>query len=91
MKSLLLLLVALAIWACERQEEDSAALPPPDALGAALPDERNMSKPPAVVPKPADQAELDRMILAGFTPHADHLHPPGVDNCPLSKGADVVM
>ena len=87
----LMLLVGLAITACERQAEDSAAVPPPAAPGTALPAEAKISKPPAVVPKPADQAELDRMILAGFTPHANHLHPPGVDECPLSKGADVVM
>ena len=49
------------------------------------------SKPAAVVPKPAEQAQLDRMILAGYTPHADHLHPPGVNECPLSQGTDAVM
>lgn len=87
----LLLLVALATAGCERPAEDSAAVPPPAAPGAALPSEAKISKPPAVVPKPADQAELDRMILAGFTPHANHLHPPGVNECPLSKGTDVVM
>lgn len=87
----LMLLVGLALSACERQEEDRAAGPPPAAPGTALRAEANMSKPPAVVPKPADQAELDRMILAGFTPHSDHLHPPGVNQCPLSKGTDVVM
>jgi hypothetical protein len=90
MKSLLLL-VALAISACERQEKNSAAVPPPAAPGTALPAEAKISMPPAVIPKPSDQAELDRMILAGFTPHADHLHPPGAKECPLSKGTDAVM
>ena len=31
------------------------------------------------------------MILAGYTPHADHLHPPGVNECPLTKGSEIVM
>ena len=40
---------------------------------------------------PKDQAQLDRMILAGYTPHMDHLHPPGVNECPLTKGTEAVM
>ena len=49
------------------------------------------SKAPLVVPLPKDQAELDRMILAGYTPHGNHLHPPGVKKCPLAKGSEAVM
>jgi hypothetical protein len=41
---------------------------------------------------PKDQKELDRLILAGYTPHGNHLHPPGVKNCPLAKeGNEAVM
>ena len=41
---------------------------------------------------PKDQAELDRMILAGYTPHGNHLHPPGVKKCPLAQeGNEAVM
>jgi hypothetical protein len=41
---------------------------------------------------PKDQKELDRLILAGYTPHGEHLHPPGVKNCPLAKeGNEAVM
>jgi len=87
----LVVLVGLAIAGCQRQEDNRDAVPRQVAPGTALSTEANMSKPSAVVLKPTDQAELDRMILAGFTPHADHLHPPGVSQCPLSKGTDVVM
>jgi hypothetical protein len=31
------------------------------------------------------------MILAGFTPHGDHLHPSGVHECRLIKGSEAVM
>lgn len=87
----LMLLIALALTACEREAEDSAAVPPPAAPDAMLSAPTQASKPPAVVPKPGDQAQLDRMILAGYTPHSDHLHPPGVDECPMSQGSEAVM
>ena len=86
-----MLLVALVISACDRESGKTAAVPAPAAPDATLPTQAPASKPPAVVPMPKDQAELDRMILAGFTPHADHLHPPGVDECPLMKGSEAVM
>ena len=56
-----------------------------------MPGDVRQSRPPSVLPKPEDQAELDRMILAGYTPHADHLHPPGVKSCPLAQGGEAVM
>jgi hypothetical protein len=87
----LLVMVALAVSACEGQEKDSSTVAPPTAPASALPEEARITKPPAVIPKPGNQADLYRMILAGFTPHADHLHPPGVNECPLSKSTDVVM
>ena len=85
------LMLALAATACERETPDSAAAPVPPAPGATLPGEAPAKQSASVVPKPDDQAQLDRMILAGYTPHADHLHPPGVKSCPLSKGNEVVM
>jgi hypothetical protein len=56
-----------------------------------LPAQSRQSQPPKIIPMPKDQAELDRMILAGFTPHGDHLHPPGVKECPLAQGSEAVM
>jgi hypothetical protein len=86
-----MLLAALVVGACacERQPQDSAA----PAINAenVLASPGPVSKPPALIPMPADKAELDRLILAGYTPHADHLHAPGVNECPLTKGSDVVM
>lgn len=84
------LFAALALAACERASEpagDNAIIGP----GSSLASQARATKPPAVVPKPEDQAKLDDMILAGYTPHADHLHAPGVNECPLTKGSDAVM
>lgn len=87
----LFLLIALGASACGREAPKGTAVPAP-ALPATLTPAQNVSKKSAsVVPIPKDQAQLDRMILAGYTPHAGHLHPPGVNECPLTKGNEVVM
>ena len=82
------LLIALASGACDREEKRSAAPPSPTPVEVPT---APASKPAAVVPMPTDQAELDRMILAGYTPHGTHLHPPGVKECPLTQGSEAVM
>ena len=81
-------LVVLGACGCEREGRESAAAP---AVETVAPMQAPASKPPALIPKPADPAELDRLILAGYTPHSDHLHAPGVNECPLTKGSEVVM
>lgn len=91
-----MILLVLALTACGRSPEPAAE--PAETDRAAAAEALNVvganaakSAIPAVVPLPKDQADLDRMILAGYTPHADHLHSPGVNECPLSKGNDAVM
>lgn len=87
----LMLLIALAGSGCERESQGDAAARMPAATQAMLPTDTRKSQPPKVIPMPKDQAELDRMILAGYTPHANHLHPPGVKTCPLTQGGEAVM
>ncbi|MBA2466449.1 MAG: hypothetical protein H0V46_02440 [Sphingomonas sp.] len=90
MKKSLLAVCALVSAACERQPEESAAAPlavPQNVIATP----GGVSKPEPLVPIPEDKAQLDRMILAGWTPHSGHLHAPGVNECPMSKGSDVVM
>ena len=85
----LLIVIVLAACACDRQEQESA--PPLTVPNGVLASQGPTSKPPAVIPMPKDQAELDRMILAGYTPHGTHLHPPGVKECPLTQDTEAVM
>ena len=41
---------------------------------------------------PKDKAQLGRMLAMGYTVHDDHMHPPGVKECPLDKeGGSVVQ
>jgi hypothetical protein len=86
---MLLVMLMVGAGACERQPQESVApsIDPQNMLASPGP----VSKPPALIPMPDDKAELDRLILAGYTPHSDHLHAPGVNECPLTKGSDVVM
>ena len=87
----LLIFVALTASACDRQAKQFGSRTTPAApvdLGAG---QAPSSKPPATVPMPKDKAELDRLILAGYTPHGEHLHPPGVKECPLAQGGEAVM
>ena len=87
----LMLLLAIGIAACEQDAPESAAVPTPAAPDAMLPGQPPARSSAEVVPKPKDQAQLDRMILAGYTPHGEHLHAPGVNKCPLTKGNEAVM
>ena len=87
----LMLLFAFSVVACDRDHPEKNVTPAPAAPDATLPGAATAQKSGGVVPKPNDQAQLDRMILAGYTPHGEHLHPPGVNKCPLSKGSEAVM
>lgn len=84
-------LIALATCSCERPEQQSAEATAPTPAEEMLASQGPASKPAAVVATPKDQAELDRMILAGYTPHGTHLHPPGMKECPLAQGSEAVM
>ncbi len=87
----LVVLIALFSSSCERQTQKSAAVSAPGAPETVIATQGPASKPPSVVPMPKDQRELDLKILAGYTPHGNHLHPPGVKECPLAQGSEAVM
>ncbi len=88
---LFVLLITLAATACNGDPQENAAARRSAATKAVTPAQALNSQPPKVVPVPKDQAELDHMILAGYTPHGNHLHPPGVKSCPLAQGSEAVM
>ena len=83
--------LAIAACGCAREVEPDSPNMAAVASDPSLPGEGSISTPPAVEPRPKDQAQLDRMILAGYTPHGDHLHRPGVIECPLADGGESVM
>ena len=88
----LVLLVALGAVACNREPQENAAAPAPTIPEEVLVTQAPKSIAPLMVPMPKDQAELDRMILVGYTPHGTHLHSPGVKQCPMAQeGNEAVM
>jgi len=44
-----------------------------------------------LIPIPKDKAQLDRMLAMGYTVHRDHMHPPGVKECPFDKNGGGVI
>jgi hypothetical protein len=89
---LLVLLIALVASACNNEPRESANSPEPRGPDDVVVTQAPKSSVPLVLPMPKDQAQLDRMILAGYTPHGNHLHPPGVKKCPLAQeGSEAVM
>ena len=86
----LFIVIALTASGCDRLPRSDASAPA--AAPTATREARSSApKAPAVVPMPADQAEIDRLILAGYTPHGKHLDPPGARGCPLAQGNKAVM
>lgn len=88
------LLLAL-IGAAGCAQESDRGEPPPTASPAqevAIPMQQpQVTKTEAVLPLPEDKAQLERMVTMGYTPHDDHLHPPGVKECPISMGGDPIQ
>ena len=83
--------IALVVCACGRKADDSTVASPAIPEAASVNQSTPTSKAPMVLPLPSDPKEVDRLILAGYTPHSDHLHPPGMDKCPMANDAKAVM
>lgn len=76
----------------QRSEQQSAATAAPTAT--ALQSKTYPSKAAAqaaVLPVPADKEQLKRLLLMGYVVHEDHLHPPGMKECPFNMGGSVVQ
>jgi hypothetical protein len=46
---------------------------------------------PAMLVVPKDKSQLQRMLAMGYTVHEDHMHPPGVKECPFNMGGSIVQ
>ena len=67
----------------------SAALPSP-AAGQSMIPAKAMAEM-HLIPIPKDKAQLNRLLAMGYTVHKDHMHPPGVKECPLDKNSGGVV
>lgn len=84
-------LVCAVIAICGCSEQDSRDTAPAETTKELVPADPRVSAPARLIPLPKVQAEVDRLILLGYTSHADHMHLPGVKSCPLSRGNEAVM
>ena len=90
MKKILLLALTL-VCACNREAQERTAAPAASVPNEIVAMPTAQSSAPLVVTMPKDQAEIDRMILAGYTPHGSHLHPPGMKKCPLEQQGNAAV
>jgi hypothetical protein len=93
------ILLLLGMSACGRQSSETAAQQPPAKPMAAMADPMTTARQSVmaaaakagVIPIPKDKGQLDRLLAMGYKVHEDHLHPPGMKECPFSMGGSVVQ
>ena len=89
------ILLLFATCACGKQAErqvqqssKASAITGAAAAESAMPGKTSAAMLIAV---PKDKAQLDRLLAMGYTVHKDHMHPPGVKECPLDKAGGSVV
>jgi len=91
---LLPIIIFMGLASCGQAGDQRSAQRSPQAPPAA-PAESMTSKPTAaqaaMIPVPTDKAQLERMLAMGYTVHEDHMHAPGVKECPFNMGGSVVQ
>jgi len=91
---LLSIIIFLALASCGQAGEQRSAQrspqPPPPAPAASMTSTPNVAQA-AMIPVPTDKAQLERMLAMGYTVHEDHMHAPGVKECPFNMGGSVVQ
>lgn len=89
------ILLVLGMPACGKQAERAVQQPPAQSVAQPAPQSpvagKSAAMKPAMLEVPADKAQLQRLMAMGYTVHDDHLHPPGVKECPFDMGGGVVQ
>jgi hypothetical protein len=76
------IVVAFAcLAACSQQKPAEVRNEARQAAPVSLP-ARSPPKQALMLPIPQDRAQLERLLVMGYTVHEDHLHAPGVTSCP---------
>lgn len=92
----LAILLLLGFSACSKprgDEDQQPVAPAPAATATAqsMVSGNAATAQAAMIPVPADKQQLERMVAMGYTVHDDHLHAPGVKECPFNMGGSVVQ
>ena len=94
----LAMLLALALAGCGKEVAEPVQRQQSDERASASMPTNRQSKPAgkmaatkAMLEIPADKDELQRLVALGYAVHDDHLHPPGVKECPFNMGGSMVQ
>jgi hypothetical protein len=90
------IVLLFGLGACSKQADtqQTAARPLPatNAASQSKAVEKQGMAMSALIPIPKDKVQLDRMLAIGYTVHENHMHPPGVKQCPFdTAGGSVVQ
>ena len=90
------MLLVLGLWACGKDADPPQQQSPTQtAAPASVPRATMPGKPAAtqmaMMEVPDDKQQLERMLAMGYTVHENHLHSPGVKECPFDMGGGVVQ
>ncbi|HVM21874.1 MAG TPA: hypothetical protein VM308_01040 [Sphingomicrobium sp.] len=90
------IVLALLLWGCGRGGDAPASAPeaqpgPAAADTMAAPAGGQSPMKAALIEVPGDKQQLERMLAMGYTVHEDHMHAPGVKECPFNMGGSVVQ
>jgi len=90
-------LLLAGVIACGKEAEGNFAQAPAKPASTAATGAQSMvpgkqaAAKAAMIPVPADKQQLHRLLAMGYTVHEDHMHPPGVKECPFNMGGSVVQ
>jgi hypothetical protein len=89
-------LLVLGVSACGQAKDPAVKQQPMQAVPQSMPTGTMPTGKPAasnaaIIAVPEDKQQLQRLLAMGYTVHEDHMHPPGMKECPFNMGGGVVQ
>lgn len=84
-------LLVLGVSACGQAKDPAVKHQPMQAVSQLMPTGKPAASNAAIIAVPEDKQQLQRLLAMGYTVHKDHMHPPGMKECPFNMGGGVVQ
>jgi hypothetical protein len=84
-------LLVLGVSACGQAKDPAVKQQPMQAVPQLMPTGKPAASNAAIIAVPEDKQQLQRLLAMGYTVHEDHMHPPGMKECPFNMGGGVVQ